>query len=68
MMLAMSITYMLNMTYDFYTHDRIAAVVNSAYGTGSSPRGGLKTTQYQGKGRNPRAEGFDLDEAPFLRG
>ena len=56
----MSINCMLNMAYDFYTHDQIAAVVNAAYGTGTSPRGGLKTTQYQ-------AEDFDLDEALFLR-
>jgi hypothetical protein len=33
----------------------------------TSPRGGLKTTEYQEKGWNPRAEDFDHDEAPFLR-
>jgi hypothetical protein len=52
----------------FYNHDRIAAVVNTAYDTGSSQRSSLKTTEYQGKGWNPRAEDFDLDEAPFPRG
>lgn len=34
------------MAYDFYTHDRIAAVVNAAYDTGSSLRSSMKTTEY----------------------
>jgi hypothetical protein len=68
MMSVMWINYMLNMAYDFYTHDRIVAVVNAAYDTGSSPRSSMKTTEYQERGWNPRAEDFDLDEAPFLRG
>jgi hypothetical protein len=42
-------------------------VVDAVYDTGSSPKGGLKTTGYQEKGWNPRVEDFDPDEAPFLR-
>jgi outer membrane receptor for Fe3+-dicitrate len=66
MMSVMSINYMLNMAYDFHTHNQIAAVVNAACDTRSSPRGGLKTTKYQEKGWNPRTEDSDRDEAPFL--
>jgi hypothetical protein len=63
----MWINYMLNMAYDFYAHDRIVAAVNVAYGSVSSPISSLKTTEYQEKGWNPRAEDFELDGAPFLR-
>jgi hypothetical protein len=63
----MSIGYILNMAYEFYTHNWIAAVANAVYDTGTSPRGGLKTMGYQEKGWNPRVEDFDHDEAPFLR-
>jgi hypothetical protein len=67
MMSVMWINYMLIMAYGFYTHDRIAAVVNAAYSTGNSPRSSVKTTEYQERGWNPKAEDFDFDEAPFLR-
>jgi hypothetical protein len=66
MMLVMWINYTLNMAYYFYTHDRIAVVVNAAYDTGSSPRTSMNTTECQGRGWNPGAEDFDLDKAPFL--
>jgi hypothetical protein len=67
MMSVMWINYMLNMAYGFYTRGRIAAVMNAAYDTRSSPISSMKTTEYQEREWNPRAEDFDLDEAPFLR-
>lgn len=67
----MWINWMLNMAYDFYTNERIAATVKAAAagtydaGSSSSPT----TTDYprHEKRWSPRAEDFELDDAPFLR-
>ena len=58
------INFMLNMAYGFYTHAHISALVAAACDTESGP----KATVYRKKAWIPRAEDFDLDEAPFLRG
>jgi hypothetical protein len=63
----LSVSYMLNMAYGFYANDRIAAAVNAAYNTESSPMDSLKATECHGRGWNTRAEDFDVDEAPFFR-
>jgi len=44
--------------HDFYTHDRIAAVVNAAYDTGSNPRSSMKTTEYQERGMESKSGGL----------
>jgi hypothetical protein len=60
----MWINFMLNMAYDFNTHEHISAIVKAAADTGSSRP---STSESREKRWSPGAEDFELDEASFLR-
>ena len=44
--------------YDFYTHDRIAPVVNAAYGTGEQPKKQHENHEISGKGMESKGGGL----------